>query len=396
MIRFLSIVLVANFCFITSIQAQIFRNQINKSLTDDKRSEKVSTKSETTSIQQVSQEPSKVYSHVFNPAKIALSPSERYIINEVNKLRESLDLHMLVVSPFLMSTSRVQTRRMANNHGIVPHSSELTFENNFATSNPLHVMEFCKNSPECYQNMINPSIRYIGVGCYNGYASQQFTSSDKTTPYQLVTEEDIALNQNKAIETTVATIEAEAAMEEAEEEQETKTVSQEGEVVFVNFGSLDGIFEKVTNSSVKSFIVNPAKVALTYDEKYIISEINKSRYYHGLPMLIVLPSLMNSARKQTVAMALKDELTHNLVSKHTGSALIARNHLGIQYSLNQIGAGRYAESIILDKNIHFIGTGCSTDYTTVYFSTSAQKDNVHYSLIFETNSKDKNVVDSEQ
>ena len=188
-----------------------------------------------TSQKQATQEKDVDYPYVYNPARVALTNAEKYIISEVNKLRASLRLPMLVVSPSLMNSSRAQTSAMTVRgmiHNLVGRAFAAA-ENIAGTSSPGYAFNLWRGSSGHYANMTNGSYRYIGVGCFGGYATQQF-SWNADVPYKLVTEADIKAEEAKIKAEEEAKIKAEEeakAQEEAAATEEAPVVEEEAPVV---------------------------------------------------------------------------------------------------------------------------------------------------------------------
>lgn len=140
----------------------------------------------TTKAQPATNEQSVDYPYVYNPGNVSLTNAEKYIISEVNKLRARYRLPMLVVSPSLMNSSRAQTSAMTVRgmvHNLVGRAFAAA-ENIASTSSPSYAMNLWIGSSGHLHNMTGASYRFIGVGCFGGYATQQFSWS-ADVPYSL-------------------------------------------------------------------------------------------------------------------------------------------------------------------------------------------------------------------
>ncbi len=194
------------------------------------------------SQQQTTGEQNIDYPYIFNPARVVLTNAEKYIISEVNRLRIASGIPALVVSPSLMNSSRNQTQAMVNQtggrvlssiahlHGLVPRPFWAS-ENIVGTSSPSYAMRLWIGSSGHWANMMDRSRRYIGVGCFGNYATQQF-SGNAEVPYKLVTEADIKAEEEKikAEEEAKAKAEEEAKAKAEEEAKAQEEVAATEEV----------------------------------------------------------------------------------------------------------------------------------------------------------------------
>lgn len=168
----------------TASQSQ---SQTQKKQVQQPQSQQPQNTNTSSTQQKVDTKASTDYPYVYNPANVSLTDAEKYIVSEVNKLRARYRLPPLVVSPALMNSARAQTNMMRSygmRHGLVsrPYGAS---ENIASTSSASYAMSMWIGSSGHFANMTSGSSRFIGVGCFGGYSTQEF-SSYSDVAYSLV------------------------------------------------------------------------------------------------------------------------------------------------------------------------------------------------------------------
>ena len=267
MIRSIFVILSVLFVFNSSVQAQglfrgrLFRGygngyyqnyyqrrpQIQRQVTQTKQ-EQVQPKEESTT-EQTSQEQKVDYPYVYNPGNVELTEAEKYIINEVNKFRVRYGRAPFVVSPGLMNSARAQTRMMGSygmQHGLVsrPFGSS---ENIAPTSSPSYAVDMWIKSSPHFSNMLGGSHRFIGVGCFGGYATQQF-SGYSDVKYSLVNPEDKKEEVKEESKTSndITDAKEEVKDQDQSQDQETKVETSSDEVSVQETNAIKEDSSKIT------------------------------------------------------------------------------------------------------------------------------------------------------
>lgn len=116
---------------------------------------------------------------------------------------------------------------------------------------------------------------------------------------------------------------------------------------------------------------NPDRIALTDQEKYMISKINGLRLEKNLGVLQVSYYLMDSSRKQAKMMSSYRSLRHNLVARYFKSYELI-DHSGYEQAIDRWTGSSSCYEVLFNPKMKFIGVS-ALDFSVVHISTYAEK-----------------------